>query len=164
MADPTHLSDSAGPRDYPVCNRAFLAALRALQGVGGKAELQHAVDCDPRTTEQALDTLVDDGAVNTRKIGQHHVYWRTGHAETITNLSFDADDTGTYPDTAFLEALQTHGGLAGTGEVAETVGCTRRTAHGRLDDLKADGQILGRTLQPINVYWVTELAPGTRDD
>lgn len=58
--------------------------------------------------------------------------------------------TTSYPDSDFIEAIQTHDGMAGTSEVAETVGCTRRTAYTRLQSLESEGQVtskkVGRSL------------------
>lgn len=36
--------------------------------------------------------------------------------------------TTSYPDPEFIDAIRTLGGMVGTSEIAETVGCTRRTA------------------------------------
>ena len=58
--------------------------------------------------------------------------------------------TTTYPDSDFTDAIQKLGGMAGTSEVAETVGCTRRTAYTRLQTLESEGQVsskkVGNTL------------------
>ncbi len=58
--------------------------------------------------------------------------------------------TTTYPDSDFTDAIQELGGMAGTSEVAETVGCTRRTAYTRLKTLESEGQVsskkVGNTL------------------
>jgi predicted transcriptional regulator len=58
--------------------------------------------------------------------------------------------TTTYPDSDFTDAIQELGGMAGTSEVAETVGCTRRTAYTRLQTLESKGQVsskkVGNTL------------------
>jgi predicted transcriptional regulator len=58
--------------------------------------------------------------------------------------------TTTYPDSDFTDAIQELGGMAGTSEVAETVGCTRRTAYTRLQSLESEGQVsskkVGNTL------------------
>nr|WP_246084444.1 HTH domain-containing protein [Salinadaptatus halalkaliphilus] len=34
--------------------------------------------------------------------------------------------------------------MAGTSEIAETVGCTRRTAYTRLQTLESEGQVTSR--------------------
>ncbi|WP_342808201.1 helix-turn-helix transcriptional regulator [Natronosalvus hydrolyticus] len=52
--------------------------------------------------------------------------------------------TTSYPDSDFIDAIQTHDGMAGTSEIAETVGCTRRTAYTRLQSLESEGQVSSR--------------------
>ncbi|WP_246391668.1 HTH domain-containing protein [Halosimplex pelagicum] len=52
--------------------------------------------------------------------------------------------TTSYPDSSFLEAIQQLGGMAGTSEIAEEVGCTRRTAYTRLKSIEEDGRINSR--------------------
>ena len=52
--------------------------------------------------------------------------------------------TTSYPDSDFISAIQARDGMAGTSEIAETVGCTRRTAYTRLQSLESDGQIKSR--------------------
>jgi GTP-sensing pleiotropic transcriptional regulator CodY len=49
-----------------------------------------------------------------------------------------------YSDSDFTDAIQTLGGMAGTSEIAEEVGCTRRTAYTRLQSLKSEGIINSR--------------------
>jgi predicted transcriptional regulator len=49
--------------------------------------------------------------------------------------------TTSYPDSDFIEAIQKLEGMAGTSEIAETVGCTRRTAYTRLKSLENEGDI-----------------------
>jgi uncharacterized membrane protein len=52
--------------------------------------------------------------------------------------------TTSYPDSDFIDAIQTLGGMAGTSEIAETVGCTRRTAYTRLQSLESEGEVSSR--------------------
>lgn len=52
--------------------------------------------------------------------------------------------TTSYPDSDFIDAIQTLGGMAGTSEIAETVGCTRRTAYTRLQALESEGRVTSR--------------------
>ncbi len=58
--------------------------------------------------------------------------------------------TDTYSDEDFVEAIKKEGGLAGTGTVAEIVGCSHRQALNRLKELeKADvitSKDVGRSL------------------
>lgn len=49
-----------------------------------------------------------------------------------------------YEDSDFLNAVQQLDGMAGTSEVAEEVGCTRRTAYTRLSSLEEDGDVKSR--------------------
>jgi hypothetical protein len=67
------------------------------------------------------------------------------------------DDSGKftkkYPTTAFLDALRELGGAAGTGDVADTVGCPQRTAYHRLSDLRDEGQIDSRQVGG-SMLWV----------
>ncbi len=61
----------------------------------------------------------------------------------------DRDDksgryTTSYSDQDFIDAIQTLGGLAGTSEIAEEVGCTRKTAYSRLKSIQNKDQIMGR--------------------
>lgn len=46
-----------------------------------------------------------------------------------------------YRDNEFLEALRERGGQAGSGDVAEIVGCSRRTATRRLSALAKAGKV-----------------------
>lgn len=46
-----------------------------------------------------------------------------------------------YDDGAFLDALAAEGGAAASSDVAEHVGCSRRTATRRLTELARDGRI-----------------------
>lgn len=52
--------------------------------------------------------------------------------------------TDAYGDEDFLEAIREHDGLAGTTEIAETVGCTRRHALNRLHELEDSGKVTSR--------------------
>ena len=51
-----------------------------------------------------------------------------------------------YPDSDFLNAIQQLDGMAGTSEVAEEVGCTRRTAYTRLKSLEQDDRVASRKI------------------
>lgn len=52
--------------------------------------------------------------------------------------------TTSYPDSDFLDAIREYGGMAGTSEIAQNVGCTRRTAYTRLQSLEEEGQVSNR--------------------
>lgn len=60
----------------------------------------------------------------------------------------ERDDAGKYATKYqpqdFLDALRGLDGSGSTKEVADEVGCARRTAHYRLSDLEDDGQVHSR--------------------
>lgn len=64
--------------------------------------------------------------------------------------------TTSYPDSLFLEAIHQLDGMAGTSEVAEKVGCTRRTAYTRLKSLEKDGQINSRKVGASLVWQLSD--------
>jgi len=69
------------------------------------------------------------------------------------------DDAGKfsqkYPTSAFLDALRELDGAAGTGDVADAVGCPQRTAYHRLSNLRNKGQIDSRQVGG-SMLWVVE--------
>ena len=52
--------------------------------------------------------------------------------------------TETYPPEAFIEALKSLSGAAGTQEVANEVGCAYRTAFAKLSDLEDEGEVTSK--------------------
>ena len=64
--------------------------------------------------------------------------------------------TTSYPDSDFLDAIRRLDGLAGTSEVAEEVGCTRRTAYTRLKSLEDEGQVSSRKVGNSLLWSVSE--------
>jgi GTP-sensing pleiotropic transcriptional regulator CodY len=70
------------------------------------------------------------------------------------------DDSGryttSYPDSDFIDAIQTLDGMAGTSEIAENVGCTRRTAYTRLQSLESEGEVSSRKVGNSLVWITTE--------
>lgn len=64
--------------------------------------------------------------------------------------------TTSYPDSDFLEAIQQFDGMAGTSEIAEEVGCTRRTAYTRLKTLEEDGRINSRKVGNSLIWTVVK--------
>ena len=58
--------------------------------------------------------------------------------------------TGEYSDEDFLNAIRNEGGMAGTGEIADRVGCAHDTAYKRLkrmeDEDLLSSQKVGNTL------------------
>ena len=61
-----------------------------------------------------------------------------------------------YPDSDFLDAIQQNNGMAGTAEIAENVGCTRRTAYTRLNSLESDGQVSSRKVGNSLIWSVSD--------
>lgn len=64
--------------------------------------------------------------------------------------------TISYPDSDFLDAIEELDGMAGTSEIAEKVGCTRRTAYTRLQTLEDAGRVNSRKVGNSLVWIVTE--------
>jgi len=64
--------------------------------------------------------------------------------------------TTSYPDSSFLDAIQRLGGMAGTSEIAEEVGCTRRTAYTRLKSLKKEERVNSRKVGNSLVWSVPD--------
>ena len=64
--------------------------------------------------------------------------------------------TTSYPDSDFIDAIQTLDGMAGTSEIAENVGCTRRTAYTRLQSLESEGMVSSRKVGNSLVWTTTE--------
>jgi predicted ArsR family transcriptional regulator len=52
--------------------------------------------------------------------------------------------TDTYTDDEFIEAIKGEGGLAGTGEIATTVGCSHRQALNRLKELEEKNIVISK--------------------
>lgn len=54
--------------------------------------------------------------------------------------------TTSYQDSDFLDAIRALGGFASTTDVADEVGCTRRTAYTRLRSIEEDGRVHSRQI------------------
>jgi len=58
--------------------------------------------------------------------------------------------TDSYSDEDFIDAIKREGGIAGTGAIADLVGCSHRQALNRLNDLEEQNEItskdVGRSL------------------
>lgn len=52
--------------------------------------------------------------------------------------------TGQYSTDDFLNAISVEGGIAGTGEIADYVGCAHDTAYKRLQEIEKEGLIVSR--------------------
>jgi len=67
-------------------------------------------------------------------------------ADAYSAMPRDRDEesgqyTDAYDDESFLDAIRAADGLAGTSEIAETVGCTSRHALNRLRELEEAGRV-----------------------
>jgi uncharacterized membrane protein len=64
--------------------------------------------------------------------------------------------TPSYPTKVFLEAIDDHGGVATTSEIAATVGCDRRTAYKRLTTLEGENRVDSRKSNRVRLWSVPE--------
>jgi DNA-binding MarR family transcriptional regulator len=64
--------------------------------------------------------------------------------------------TTSYPDSEFLDAIRQCNGMAGTSEIAEEVGCTRRTAYTRLKSLEEDGRVNSRKVGNSLIWLISD--------
>ena len=49
--------------------------------------------------------------------------------------------TDTYTEEELIEAIRTLGGMAGTSDIAEHVGCARDTAYKKLKQMREEGTV-----------------------
>ena len=49
-----------------------------------------------------------------------------------------------FSDEQFLEAIREKGGFAGTSEISDIIGCTRRNAYNRLKELEDSNRVKSR--------------------
>lgn len=70
--------------------------------------------------------------------------------------------TDAYVDTEFIEAIKNEGGVAGTGDIADFVGCSHRQALNRLKELEEQGQIVSKDVGRSLIWQVT--APDTTNN
>jgi len=52
--------------------------------------------------------------------------------------------TGQYTTEDFLDAINAEGGMAGTGDIADLVGCAHDTAYKRLQKMEEKGLVSSR--------------------
>lgn len=64
--------------------------------------------------------------------------------------------TDAYSDDDFLEALREEDGVAGTGDIADSVGCTRRNALNRLRELEESSQVTSKEVGRSLVWMLIE--------
>lgn len=66
------------------------------------------------------------------------------------------DDSGqyteTYPTEKFTEAIEDGGGMVGTQDVADHVGCSYETAYKKLRNLESDGTVSSRKVANARVW------------
>ncbi|WP_205628356.1 HNH endonuclease [Haloprofundus marisrubri] len=83
------------------------------------------------------------------------------HDELAAVLSIRRDEESRkysqgFEDEKFLTAIRELGGSAGTSEIAENVGCDRRTAYVRLKDLEEDERVGSRKIGNSLLWSVSE--------
>jgi GTP-sensing pleiotropic transcriptional regulator CodY len=61
--------------------------------------------------------------------------------------------TQTYSDSDFIDAIDEMGGMAGTSEISDFVGCTHRTAYTRLQAIEQEGSIHSRKVGN-SIVWI----------
>jgi DNA-binding MarR family transcriptional regulator len=61
-----------------------------------------------------------------------------------------------YDDADFILAIQNFDGMGGTSEIAEEVGCTRRTAYTRLKSMEDQGDVKSRQVGNSLVWTLSE--------
>ena len=93
-------------------------------------------------------------------LGKTPTYIGDVHKETIVPGKDREEESGkyttSYPDSQFIDAIQRLDGMAGTSEIAEEVGCTRRTAYTRLQSLKTEERVNSRKVGNSLIWTVSE--------
>ncbi|WP_336326803.1 transcriptional regulator [Halovenus sp. HT40] len=64
--------------------------------------------------------------------------------------------TTSYSNSDFFSAIQVLDGMAGTSEIAEEVGCTRRTAYTRLKSMEKQDEVESRQVGNSLVWMISE--------
>lgn len=64
--------------------------------------------------------------------------------------------TTSYSDSDFIDAIRKLDGLGGTSDIADAIGCTRRTAYTRLQRLENGGQVSSRKVGNSLVWTIPE--------
>lgn len=64
--------------------------------------------------------------------------------------------TTSYPDSVFIDAIRSLDAMAGTSEIADYVGCTRRTAYTRLQALESKDQITSKKVGNSLVWTISD--------
>ncbi|WP_418284849.1 transcriptional regulator [Halorubrum sp. DTA46] len=66
--------------------------------------------------------------------------------------------TGEYSTEDFLDAITAEGGMAGTGDIADQVGCAHDTAYKRLQQMEKKGVVSSRKVGNTLLWSVTGAA------
>lgn len=85
-------------------------------------------------------------------------------ATSVRMMARERDETSgqfttEFDREVFVDAIRDFDGAASTTEVAELVGCDRRTAHLRLTQLGEEGRIDSRRVGRAYLWSVTETKP-----
>jgi DNA-binding IscR family transcriptional regulator len=75
--------------------------------------------------------------------------------EVMTEEGSDNDSRRQYPLSAFVDAVEAEGGMAGTQAVADRVGCSYELAYKRLNELKDAGQIESKRVGNAHLWRTT---------
>ena len=65
--------------------------------------------------------------------------------------------TGQYSTEDFLDAISAEGGMAGTGDIAEQVGCAHDTAYKRLQKMESEGLVSSKKVGNTLLWKIEEL-------
>lgn len=76
-------------------------------------------------------------------------------------MSRERDDesgkyTDAYSDMDFLNAISTEDGVAGTGDIADLVGCSHRQALNRLKELEQNNRVTSKDVGRSLIWQLTE--------
>jgi len=63
---------------------------------------------------------------------------------------------GEYSQESFISAVQSESGMAGTGEIADAVGCAHDTAYKRLTQMEEDGVVISTKVGNTLVWKLAE--------
>jgi DNA-binding IclR family transcriptional regulator len=66
--------------------------------------------------------------------------------------------TGEYSTEDFLDAITSEDGMAGTGDIADQVGCAHDTAYKRLQRMENQGLVSSRKVGNTLLWSITEAA------
>jgi len=64
--------------------------------------------------------------------------------------------TDTYSDMDFISAIRSEDGVAGTGDIADIVGCSHRQALNRLKELEENNRVTSKDVGRSLIWQLTE--------